>query len=148
MQKLVFTIFAIWILSCVTTQAPASEPVASVATLKTDTTVYFPEDTVFVTLRNESNETLLFSWHCDWSIVGFRLEVSEWESLYRPDCSRIRVMPERLEPGQVSTHAVWPVPWDISELSWYGEFRVEVRVQGAGIPSATVSTAPFKIRRY
>jgi hypothetical protein len=103
-----------------------SETSAGVS-VQVDSTSYARGDTAIVTIVNRAPSPILFAFICDGFVDG--LVKREWQPVYVPDCTRIRVYPTRLAPGE---GAMLPlileqvIPADPSECAAY---RVRLRFQ-------------------
>lgn len=94
-----------------------------------DQTAYASDDVAQLTITNNTDELVLFALVCDGFVEG--RERDEWQTVFEPDCSQVRVVPTRLEGGD---NVVAELPIQISDqemLPKYYAFRVRMTFQFA-----------------
>jgi len=113
----------------VAAETESEVPDPPVITVTMDDTTYALGDTAEVTFGNHAERAALFALFCDAVVEGWG--GAEWRTVFKPDCSRVRVRPTRLEPGTSVTLPLVIEPCDADELSRYEWFRLKVRFQFA-----------------
>jgi hypothetical protein len=81
---------------------------------------------------------------CDGSVEG-RVE-GEWEMVFEPDCSNVRVRATRVDAGGEVVQPFRVAPCEAEALPRYEAFRLRVRVQVAGTGADRIAYAkPFTV---
>ena len=112
-------------------------------TVALDASGYAPGDTVWVTVANGLDVEVLFSLVCDAFVEG--QHDGEWITAFEPDCSRVRVIPTRLAPGD-SVEAMLPFDvFDVVDTDAHEELRLRLRVQREDGSTLVAYSAPFAV---
>jgi len=126
--RLVWFLVAVALL-CLAVPAAAAGDTGDL-TLVLDRTACAPGDTLQVSVTNRTDRTALFAFVCDLFVEGHA--DSAWVTVFKPDCSRIRVRPTRLAPGAT---LLIPHRLEIDPSATpakYPELRLRLRVQLEG----------------
>ena len=82
---------------------------------------------------------------CSWRLWG-RSE-ADWQIILGPDCSRIRIAPTYVDPGESVQVGVGFLPETLPDVSGYESFRFSVEVWPADVAGASVQvlTQPIMV---
>jgi len=104
-----------------------------------DKTTYEPGAMAELLVANGSDGLVMFAVVCDALIEGAIDE--EWITVFKPDCSRIRVRPTRLDGGE-SVKLEFRIPNVVQQLEGY---RVRLRYQRTDGGDEVAYSTPFSI---
>ena len=123
----------------------ATTVVESPVTMTLDSAAYSLADTIHITITNSTDSKLAFSTYCDLFIDELRED--DWVEAYRPDCTRVRVVPTR-----IAAYKFVAVDFPLAGYLRDDPFedrtcRLRLRYRIVETGQGTVMSAPFTVLR-
>jgi hypothetical protein len=114
--------------------------------LTMDRDEYALGDTAYVAVSNHLERAVLFALTCDAFVEGRRFNT--WETVFAPDCSRIRVRATSVQPGEDIVVPYIMEPCEDYQITNWNAFRMRLRFQlSASGGYDNVFSEPFNVTR-
>ena len=101
-------------------------------------------ESIILRLVNKSDRRLVTS-PCAWRLWG--LSNADWKVILAPDCSRFRIAPMYIQPGETAQVSVGLLPKTLPDFSGYESFKFSIEVSPADDvgTSVRVLTQPIMV---